>query len=206
MLGAVKIPTGEEIAERQAGAISAWYAAGTEAPEIAEGDGFLALVLEQCSRNYQLWNREDQARRTDVDDSAIAAVKRAIDGLNQQRNDLIEKLDEALLSELEAGMSPAAPLNSETAGSIVDRMAIMALKCRHMEREAGRAEAGEEHTSRCRARLAVLREQRADLAGCFDELIGASREGARRFRVYRQYKMYNDPSLNPELYKRGGRS
>jgi hypothetical protein len=200
----MEIPEGARIADRQSAALDAWYAEGAQVPEVAEGDPFLALVLEQCSRNYQLWNREDQARRTDVDDSQIAAVKRAIDKLNQRRNDLIEKLDEALLGELEAAMRPDAPLNSETAGSIVDRMAIMGLKCHHMEREAARTEAGEEHCARCAAKLAVLREQRADLAGCFDELIAAAREGTRRFKVYRQYKMYNDPSLNPELYRQRG--
>ena len=206
MLAAMKIPAGKEVAERQAEALAGWYAAGVEVPEASGITGFEGLVLEQCSRNYQLWNQEDQARRTDVDDSTIAAVKRAIDRLNQQRNDLIEKLDEALLGELAAGMDPAAPLNSETAGSMVDRMAIMGLKCHHMAREAGRSDASEEHTARCRAKLAVLREQRGDLARCFDELLAASRDRTRRFKVYRQYKMYNDPSLNPELYKRRGGS
>jgi hypothetical protein len=198
----MKIPAGAEIAGLQSRAIAGWYAGGLAVPEISEGDALRALVLEQCSRNYQLWNQEDQARRTDVDDSAIASVKRAIDGLNQQRNDLIEKLDEALLAELEPGMDPAAPQNSETAGSIIDRLAIVGLKCHHMEREAGRVEAGEEHCARCRAKLAVLGEQRGDLARCFDELVAGARSGRRRFKVYRQYKMYNDPSLNPELYGR----
>ena len=198
------IPAGKQIADLQAGAIGRWYASNFTVPEINEGDPFLSLVLEQCSRNYQLWNQEDQARRVDVDDSVIATVKRAIDRLNQQRNDLIEKLDEALLSELEAGMNSEAPQNSETAGSIIDRMAIMALKCHHMAREAGREDAGEQHRGKCAAKLEILREQRGDLARCFDQLIAASREGTRRFKVYRQYKMYNDPSLNPELYRRGG--
>ncbi len=202
----MKIPTGKEISELQSAAIGDWYAGGVGKPEIAEGDAFRALVLEQCSRNYQLWNQEDQARRTDVDDSVIAGVKRAIDKLNQQRNDLIEELDEALLGELEGGMNSAAPLNSETAGSIVDRMAIMGLKCHHMAREAAREDAGGEHRAKCAAKLAVLREQRRDLGACFDELVSGAREGKRRFKVYRQYKMYNDPSLNPELYKRKGNS
>jgi len=200
----MKIPTGKEISEVQAEALTAWYAGDVTVPAVENADAFLGLVLEQCSRNYQLWNQEDQARRTDVDDSVIATVKRAIDRLNQQRNDLIEKLDEALLAELEAGMNASAPQNSETAGSIVDRMAIMGLKCHHMSHQATRDDAGADHRARCAGRLEVLREQRADLARCFDELIAASREGTRRFKVYRQYKMYNDPSLNPELYGRRG--
>jgi Protein of unknown function (DUF4254) len=197
-----KIPEGQVIASQQAAALNAWYANDVVVPEISESDDSMKLVLEQCSRNYQLWNQEDQARRLDVDDAMIATVKRAIDKLNQQRNDLIEKLDEAFLSELEAGMNPDAPQNSETAGSIVDRMAIMGLKCVHMAIAAERQDAGEEHCQLCRSKLEILQQQRGDLARCFDELIAASRDGCRRFMVYRQYKMYNDPTLNPELYRR----
>ncbi len=201
----MKIPSGKEIAELQTEALTSWYAGDVAVPAVENSDAFLALVLEQCSRNYQLWNQEDQARRTDVDDSVIAGVKRAIDKLNQQRNDLIEKLDEALLAELEPGMNQEAPQNSETAGSVIDRMAIMGLKCHHMHHEATRADADADHRARCAGKLDVLREQRGDLARCLDQLLAASREGSRRFKVYRQYKMYNDPSLNPELYGRGGR-
>jgi len=198
----VTIPRAADLAGAQARAIAGWYAAGCAAPEPAGADPLLRLVLEQCSRNYQLWNQEDQARRTDLPDAAVAAVKRAIDRLNQQRNDLVERLDEALLAELGPGMNPAAPLNSETAGSMIDRLAILALKCHHMRRESERADADAGHRARCTAKLAVLGEQRADLERCLDELVAAARAGARRFRVYRQYKMYNDPELNPELYRR----
>jgi hypothetical protein len=193
--------SGNEIAGLQSRAIAGWYSAGIEAPEIGERDAFAGLVMEQCSRNFQLWNQEDRARRTDVSDAVIAGVKRAIDRLNQQRNDLIERLDEVLLAGAGAVANPAAPLNSETAGSIVDRLAIAGLKCHHMEREAERSGAGHEHCGRCRAKLELLREQRADLARCFDELLAGCRAGERRFRVYRQFKMYNDPTLNPELYR-----
>ncbi|HOX06701.1 MAG TPA: DUF4254 domain-containing protein [Planctomycetota bacterium] len=196
------IPSGRAIAERQAAAISGWYGSGATVPAAADADAFLALALEQCSQNYQLWNQEDQARRTDVGDAAIAGVKRAIDKLNQRRNDLIEKLDEALIAAVGPAMNERAPLNSETPGSMIDRLAILALKCHHMERESRRTEAGAEHCARCAGKLEVLRLQRSDLAGCFDELLAAARAGARRFRVYRQFKMYNDPTLNPELYKR----
>ena len=204
MLAVMRLPDGNTIAERQAEAVAGWYRADAGEPAIEESDAFLQLVLEQCSRNWRLWNQEDQARRTDVNDEVSAKVKRAIDGLNQRRNDLIEKLDEALLTELGAALNESAPLNSETPGSMIDRMAIMGLKCYHMEREAGRAEAGPEHCERCRGKLEVLREQRGDLARCFDEIIAATRSGERRFKIYRQYKMYNDPSLNPELYRRRG--
>jgi hypothetical protein len=198
----MNIPIGSRIAELQAAAIADWYRSGAAVPAVAERDAFLALVLEQCARNYQLWNQEDQARRTDVTDAVIAGVKRAIDKLNQRRNDLIERLDEALVTGLGPAMNQGAPLNSETPGSMIDRLAILALKCHHMERESLRTEAGAEHCAKCADKLAVLRVQRADLAGCFDELLAAAHAGERRFRVYRQHKMYNDPSLNPELYRR----
>jgi len=200
----MKIPDGPTIAARQGAAIAGWYAGGVEVPRVAEADTFTALVLEQCAQNYQLWNQEDQARRTDVSDAVIAGVKRAIDSLNQRRNDLIERLDETLLAGLGPLIKEGAPLNSEPPGSMIDRLAILGLKAHHMERESLRAGAGAEHCQQCAAKLAVLREQRQDLAGCFDELLAAARSGKRRFRVYRQYKMYNDPDLNPELYKRRG--
>jgi len=196
------IPDGRTIAGRQSAAIAEWYRAGGGAPRSNEPDAFLALVLEQCAQNFQLWNQEDQARRTDVDDAVIAGVKRAIDGLNQRRNDLIEKLDEALAAELAATLNGQAPLNSETPGAMIDRLGILGLKCHHMERESRRAGAGSAHCASCAARLAVLSQQRQDLVRCFDELLAAARAGTRRFKVYRQYKMYNDPDLNPELYGR----
>jgi len=194
------LPTGEEIAELQSKTIAAWYE--KDAAENAETDDFLRLVVEQTKQNYLLWNEEDKARRTDVDDRFIAEVKRAIDGLNQKRNDLIEKLDEKLFESIGAKMREDAPLNSETPGSIIDRLSIGALKSYHMEIESKRAGAGEEHCRKAAAKLAVLREQRKDLAGCLTGLVGDVTAGRRRFRIYRQYKMYNDPSLNPELYKK----
>src|SRR5215831_7895184 len=83
--------------------------------------------------NNLLWAEEDQARRRDVPDGAIAANKRAIDGLNQRRNDAIERIDEQLLSAVaQTPLSPDARLNSETAGAMIDRLSILALKVHHM--------------------------------------------------------------------------
>lgn len=196
------LPEARAIADRQAAAVAEWYRAGASVPAVSEPDAFLALVLDQCAQNFQLWNQEDQARRTDVPDAVIAGVKRAIDGLNQRRNDLVEKLDEALLAGLGSLMKEGAELNSETPGAMIDRLSILALKCHHMERESLRAEAGADHRARCAGKLAVLRQQREDLTGCLGDLLAAARAGTRRFKVYRQYKMYNDPGLNPELYRR----
>lgn len=161
------------------------------------------IALELAYRNYLLWHEEDKARRTDVDDSAIATVKRAIDKLNQQRNDLIEKLDESIISEVTQSMpEPKTDLiNSETPGSIVDRISIMSLKVYHMDEDSRRDDIDKEHRERSLHRLAVLRLQRYDLYAALGQLLNDYQAGRKRMKLYKQFKMYNDPSLNPELYR-----
>lgn len=163
------------------------------------------IALELAWRNYCLWHEEDKARRTDVDDSMIALVKRNIDKFNQQRNDFIERLDEAILAWLEpkCNFSADLPINSETPGSIVDRICIMSLKVYHMHEDTQRDDIDEEHRSRSKHKLAVLTEQRADLEQALHRLLDDYLAGNRRMKVYRQFKMYNDPTLNPELYRQG---
>ena len=153
--------------------------------------------------NCRLWVEEDQARRREVPDSEIAANKRNIDGFNQRRNDAIEKIDESLLALLPAQTrSEDVRLNSETAGAMIDRLSILALKTFHMRIQTERRDAGTEHLETSRARLARLTEQRADLAGCLDALLADCLAGRARFKVYRQFKMYNDPAFNPYLYSK----
>jgi len=161
------------------------------------------IALELAYRNYLLWHEEDKARRTDVDDNAIAVVKRAIDKLNQQRNDLIEKLDEAILTELTRTIPEPATdeINSETPGSIVDRISIMSLKIYHMDEDSRRTDIDAEHRERSLHRLAVLRLQRSDLYGALAKLLADYLAGKKRMKLYKQFKMYNDPALNPELYR-----
>ena len=162
--------------------------------------------------NACLWTEEDLARRTAVGAAEIAANKRAIDRHNQARNDAIERVDEWLLLALGlvdsasvGGDSPrskapaGARLHSETAGSMIDRLSILALKARAMRAQAARADVDDAHRALCAARLARLVEQRADLAGCLDALVADARAGRAYFKVYRQFKMYNDPRFNPAL-------
>ena len=151
--------------------------------------------------NSLLWAEEDQARRKHVPDGDIAANKRAIDRNNQARNDAIEKIDEILLTALaDAPRQADAWLNSETAGSMVDRMSVLSLKIYHMGLQVQRSDADETHRETCRQKVARLKEQRGDLAACFDRLLGKAQNGTAYFKVYRQFKMYNDPTLNPYLY------
>lgn len=161
-------------------------------------------VNHHCNR--MLWRQEDMARRTDAGADAIAAGKRLIDRHNQRRNDAVEAIDESLLAQLAAaGVEPApdARLSSETAGAMTDRLSILALKIFHMRQQTQRAEAGVAHMDACRAKLERLTVQRTDLAACLDRLLAEAASGDTYFKVYRQFKMYNDPNLNPWLYGRG---
>jgi hypothetical protein len=152
--------------------------------------------------NNLLWDEEDLARRKDVADSEIAANKRAIDGYNQKRNDAIERMDEVFLSALPPAVA-GSRLNSETAGSMIDRISILALKILHMGEQTQRSDASAEHITTCQAKLERLREQRADLAACLEQLLADCAEGRAHYKVYRQFKMYNDATLNPYLYGAG---
>lgn len=192
----------------------AWLAQpGWPAAEPAPSDSELWHWVQANHRfNSQLWAEEDLARRTTVADREIAANKRAIDRFNQARNDAIERIDEILLlvlglvdAESARGDAPqskaaaGARLNSETAGSMVDRLSILALKVHAMRAQSERADADDSHRSAARARLARLQEQRGDLRGCLAALLADAAAGRAYFKVYRQFKMYNDPRFNPAL-------
>ncbi len=161
----------------------------------------------QHRANFDLWHIEDEARAPGATEAALAEVKRRIDSTNQRRNDLAEELDRALLGWLEPqGLPDAeAPLHSESPGLMIDRLSILALKIFHTREEAERKGAPEGHAARNRERLAILEEQRDDLAGCLDAMWRQTVAGTQRFKLYRQLKMYNDPTLNPAIYGKGAR-
>jgi hypothetical protein len=186
----------------------AWHQAAAEAanpepePQPEPDADWLDLVRRQHRANFELWHIEDEARAPGATDAELADVKRRVDQTNQCRNDLAEDLDRALLVWLESrGLpNPAAALNSESPGLMIDRLSILSLKIYHTREEAERAVAPAGHAQRNLDRLAILEEQRADLAACLDALWRETMAGTRRFKLYRQLKMYNDPSLNPAVY------
>ena len=166
-------------------------------------DPWAALVTRQHRANFDLWHIEDEARTPGASDARVADVKRRIDRTNQLRNDLAEQLDRTLLDWLGPQNLPnqSAPLHSESPGLIIDRLSILALKIYHTREEAERSDASPDHAARNRARLAILEEQRADLAHCLDILWRETLAATRRFKLYRQLKMYNDAALNPAIYR-----
>jgi hypothetical protein len=182
---------------------AAWHAVPTSTPDSTTSDPWLVRVARQHHANFNLWHIEDEARAPGATDAQLADVKRRIDKTNQLRNDLAEELDRTLLDWLAPQRLPAesAELHSESPGLIIDRLSILALKIYHTHEEAERTDSTSGHTERNRQRLAILTEQRADLARCLDVLWRATLDGTRRFKLYRQLKMYNDPALNPAIYR-----
>src|SRR6185437_10595052 len=175
-----------------------------ERPEAGLAEDFAGVVQAQHLANFELWHLEDEARAPGATDHEIAEVKRGVDRVNQRRNDLMERCDGLLLEALQKRGLPAAdaPLHSETPGMMLDRLSILALKIFHTREETERGDAPRGHVERNRERLRLLQEQRSDLAGCLDALWEKILDGERRFKLYRQLKMYNDPLLNPAVYKK----
>lgn len=166
-----------------------------------------SAIAQNHHHNHLLWEEEDLARRRQVPDSAIAANKRNIDRHNQARNDAIERIDQQLVQLLAATPPrPEARLHSETPGAMIDRLSILSLRIRQMGLQAERKNVDRAHVEDCLAKLARLREQRIDLASCLDQLLADCANGSGRFKVYRQFKMYNDPALNPAIYGESKRS
>lgn len=186
-------------------ALARWAGAATPAAypgAAASGEATLSELVEAGHfANFTIWGLEDEARRRDVGDARIAAVKRSIDPWNQRRNDLMEAVDAAVLQRFANVDVASAELHSETAGMIIDRLSILALKIRNMDRIAAEAAAGGDSAlaAECEGRAAVLRAQRRDLAGCLERLLDDFAAGRRFFKSWRQLKSYNDPRMNPAL-------
>ncbi len=147
------------------------------------------------------WHLEDIIRDPEIDPVDALVIKRRIDASNQVRTDMVEYIDSYMLDKYKdiAVMSDAR-LNTETPAWAIDRLSILALKIYHMAQEVVRTDVDEAHIAACQKKLDVLLTQRVDLSSAIEELIEDIEAGRKYMKVYKQMKMYNDPSLNPVLY------
>lgn len=147
------------------------------------------------------WHLEDIIRNPEIDPAAGIRIKRRIDKSNQERTDIVEKIDDFFLDAFrDVKYASGARMNSETPAWLLDRMSILLLKIFHMKEQAERKDVSAQHVGKCRDKLAILEEQQKDMQQAYDELTADIASGIRKFKVYRQMKMYNDPTLNPVLY------
>ena len=157
----------------------------------------------KCWIDTVQWHFEDIIRDPQIDPAEALILKRRIDKSNQDRTDLVEQID-SYFRELYAKVKvlPDARINTESPAWAVDRLSILALKIYHMREQAERTEASAEHKAKCQAKLDVLLDQQVDLSTAIDQLLEDIEAGRKYMKVYRQMKMYNDPSTNPVLYNK----
>ena len=152
------------------------------------------------------WHIEDIVRDPQIDPVKGLELKRRIDRSNQERTDLVEKIDDYFLNlYATVQLLPSATINTESPAWAIDRLSILILKIFHMQEEVNRQDASDEHRNKCSVKLEVLQMQQLDLSCSIDELISDISSGRKEMKVYRQMKMYNDPSLNPVLYNLKGK-
>lgn len=156
----------------------------------------------KCWIDTVQWHYEDIIRDPHINPTEALALKRRIDHSNQDRTDLVEEID-SYFRKVYSDVKPLADarLNTESPAWAVDRLSILALKIYHMQEQVNRTDASEEHRQKCQAKLSVLLEQQVDLSTAIDQLLDDYAQGRKVMKVYRQMKMYNDPSTNPVLYQ-----
>ena len=157
----------------------------------------------KCWIDTVQWHFEDIIRDPHIDPAEALALKRRIDRSNQDRTDLVEQIDSYFRQKYsDVKVLDGATINTESPAWAVDRLSILALKIYHMREQAERDDATEVHRAKCQAKLDVLLEQQRDLSTAIDQLLDDIAAGRKYMKVYRQMKMYNDPSTNPVLYKK----
>ena len=166
----------------------------------AEGTIENRLYLK-CWIDTVQWHFEDIIRDPQIDPAEALVLKRRIDKSNQDRTDLVEQIDSYFREVYkDVKVQDDARINTESPAWAVDRLSILALKIYHMKEQVDRPEASAEHKAKCQAKLNVLLEQQVDLSTAIDQLLEDIEAGRKYMKVYRQMKMYNDPSTNPVLY------
>ena len=155
----------------------------------------------KCWIDTVQWHLEDIIRDPLIDSDEALAIKRRIDKSNQDRTDLVEQIDTYFREVYkDVKVAEGARINTESPAWAIDRLSILQLKIYHMQEQVGRTDASAEHKAKCEAKLAVLLEQNVDLPTAIDQLLEDIAAGTKYMKVYRQMKMYNDPSTNPILY------
>lgn len=158
----------------------------------------------KCWIDTVQWHLEDLIRDPHIDPMEALSLKRRIDRSNQDRTDLVEQIDSYFLHHFsDVTVKEGARINTESPAWAIDRLSILALKIYHMREQVERKDADIAHQERCRQKLAVLLEQQRDLSTAIDQLLDDIASGDKYMKTYRQMKMYNDPSTNPVLYKKG---
>ncbi|SHF70956.1 Protein of unknown function [Salegentibacter echinorum] len=161
------------------------------------------LLYRKCWIDTVQWHYEDIIRDKHIDPVDALALKRQIDASNQDRTDTVEYIDSYFLEKFKAvEVKESATINSESPAWAIDRLSILALKIYHMNEEAQRKDASQEHQMKCKAKLDVLLEQRVDLSTAINQLLEDIAAGNKYMKVYKQMKMYNDDELNPVLRKK----
>jgi hypothetical protein len=166
-----------------------------------ETESLEALMYHKAWIDTQQWHMEDVVRNPNIEASEGLRLKREIDASNQRRTDTVEKIDDYYMAAFEnVVLQNQARLNTESVAWALDRLSILALKIYHMKLETARTDASLEHIEKCQQKWKMLIEQKADLKLALEQLLEDLLNGKRIMKVYRQMKMYNDPSLNPVLY------
>ena len=159
------------------------------------------IIYNKCWIDTVQWHLEDIIRKPNIEPSEALKIKRRIDSSNQDRTDMVEELDEYFFKKYSSeNPNQDAILNTETPAWAVDRLSILSLKIYHMKEEAERDSASEDHRKKCSLKLSVLMDQKSNLSTAIDQLFENISNGKVRIATYKQMKMYNDESLNPELY------
>ena len=157
----------------------------------------------KCWIDTVQWHFEDIIRDPQIDPSEALILKRRIDKSNQDRTDLVEQIDSYFRDKYrDVKVNADATINTESPAWAVDRLSILALKIYHMKEQVERKDASAEHIQKCQMKLDVLLEQQVDLSSAIDQLLSDIEAGRKYMKVYRQMKMYNDPTTNPVLYKK----
>jgi hypothetical protein len=160
------------------------------------------LLFEKCWIDTVQWHLEDLIRNPNIDSNKGLELKHRIDKSNQNRTDIVEKVDDYYFSIFKNTSEKDSKLNTESPGWVVDRLSILNLKIYHMNEQLERKNVTAEHILNCEKKMVVLQNQRIDLSNSFNELLEEYKEGIKKMKVYRQMKMYNDSNLNPELYRK----